>query len=88
MIADPKRSHFFNTDCISCHTETRLAMDALNVTSVPGVDPAVLPNGQWKVRNFGWSPPIEGPVQGTVTHRTAAETAEVVNYINNKLPSQ
>ena len=23
VIADPAKSHFFNTDCVSCHTETR-----------------------------------------------------------------
>ena len=85
LIADPEKSHFFNTDCISCHTETRLAMDLLKITAVPGADPALLPNGQWNVRNFGWSPPIEGPVQGTVTRRAATETAAVVNFINTQM---
>jgi len=85
LIADPTRSHFFNTDCVSCHTDTRLAMDRLHTTTIAGIDPAVLPNGQWNVRNFGWSPPIEGPVRGTVTRRTAAETAAVVNFINANL---
>ncbi|WP_095588081.1 di-heme-cytochrome C peroxidase [Actibacterium ureilyticum] len=28
VIADPERAHFFNTDCVSCHTETRRALDA------------------------------------------------------------
>ena len=88
LIADPNRSHFFNTDCVSCHTETRRAMDLLSVRDIPGIDTAVLPNGQWNVRNFGWSPPIEGPVQGTVTRRTAAETAAVVNFINTQLLSR
>ncbi len=85
LIADPGKSHFFNTDCVSCHTETRLGIDVLNITDVPGVDPTVLPNGQWNVRNFGWSPPIEGAIQGTVTRRTAAETAAVVKFINAEL---
>jgi hypothetical protein len=85
LIADPVRSHFFNTDCVSCHTDTRLSMDLLNVASIAGIDPAVLPNGRWNVRNFGWSPPIEGPVRGTVTHRTAAETVAVVNFVNAQL---
>jgi hypothetical protein len=88
LIADPNRSHFFNTDCVSCHTETRRAMDLLSVRDIAGIDTAVLPNGQWNVRNFGWSPPIEGPVQGTVTRRTAAETAAVVNFINTQLLSR
>jgi hypothetical protein len=89
LIADPSKSHFFNTDCVSCHTETRRGMDLLGITEIPGIDTAVLPNGQYNVRNFGWSPPIEGPVQGTVTRRTAAETAAVAAYINsNFLPTQ
>lgn len=85
LIANPEKSHFFNTDCISCHTETRVGMDLLNITNVPGVDPGVLPNGPWNVRNFGWSPPIEGPVRGTVTRRTEAETAAVVRFLNAQL---
>ncbi|WP_120631621.1 di-heme-cytochrome C peroxidase [Ruegeria sp. EL01] len=28
VIADPAASHFFNTDCVSCHTETRRELDA------------------------------------------------------------
>jgi hypothetical protein len=85
LIADPNRSHFFNTDCISCHTETRRSMELLNIRDVPGIDPTVLPNGQWNVRNFGWSPPIEGPLQGTVTRRAANETGAVVKFINETL---
>jgi hypothetical protein len=85
VIADPTKSHFFNTDCVSCHTETRRAVELLKIKQLPGVDAKLLPNGPWNVRNFGWSPPIEGPVQGTVTHRTAAETAAVVNFMNAQL---
>ena len=81
-IANPTQSHFFNTDCVSCHTETRRAMEGLHVTSAPGLSSSVMPNGPWNVRNFGWSPQIEGPVQGTVTRRTANETAAVLAWIN------
>ena len=88
LIADPTRSHFFNTDCTSCHTETRRAMELLNVKQFPGLDSAVLPNGPWNVRNFGWSPPIEGPVQATATRRSAAETAAVVKFINAEMLTQ
>lgn len=28
IVADPAKSHFFNTDCVSCHTETRRELDA------------------------------------------------------------
>jgi hypothetical protein len=85
LIADPARSHFFNADCVSCHTDTRRAMDLLHVTSIPGIDPAVLPKGQYNVRNFGWSPPVGNTSQSTVTRRTATETAAVVNFINAQL---
>ena len=88
-IADPTKSFFFNTDCISCHTETRRAMDLLKVTNIQGIDTAALPHGQWDVRNFGWSPTPKGPAQATVTRRTAAETAAVVTFINSEvLPKQ
>jgi hypothetical protein len=84
VIADPTKSHFFNTDCVSCHTETRRAMDLLKLTDFPGIDPAALPNGQWNIRNFGWSPSAKG-AQSTVTRRTAAETVAVVTFINSEL---
>jgi hypothetical protein len=84
-IADPTKSFFFNTDCISCHTETRRAMDLLKVTDVPGINPAALPNGQWDIRNFGWGAAGKAGMQATVTRRTANETAAVVSLINSGL---
>jgi mono/diheme cytochrome c family protein len=87
VIADPVKSHFFNTDCVSCHTETRLMTKLPNFKNIPGIDTAVLPKDSWNVRNFGWSP--AGGLQATVTRRTAAETAAVVTYINSEMsPSQ
>jgi hypothetical protein len=83
-IADPTQSHFFNTDCVSCHTETRGAMN-LGAFADARLDPAVLPNGDWNVRNFGWSPPSEGAIQATATRRTAAETNAVVAFINSEI---
>lgn len=82
VIADPSKSHFFNTDCISCHTETRRSMELLDVKVIPGLDPAVLPNSKWDVRNFGWSPTLLGAPHATATRRTAAETAATLNYLN------
>lgn len=84
LIADPNRSHFFNTDCVSCHTETRRDMELLQVNSIAGIDSAALPPGPWTVRNFGWSPPSDG-VQASVTRRTATETAAVVAFINSQI---
>jgi hypothetical protein len=86
LIADPTKSHFFNTDCVSCHTETRRAMTLLQITADPRIDTAVLPTDDWNVRNFGWSPfGVGQQPQATVTRRTAAETAEVVAFINSTL---
>jgi hypothetical protein len=78
LISDPAKSHFFNTDCVSCHTETRRAMSLSGVQADPRIETAVLPTDDWNVRNFGWSP-FGG---ATVTRRTAAETAAVVAFIN------
>jgi len=87
LIADPTKSHFFNTDCVSCHTETRRTMDIFKVSDIPGIDSRALPKDSWNVRNFGWSP--AGGLQATVTRRTAAETAAVLTFINSQvLPKQ
>jgi hypothetical protein len=87
IIADPKKSHFFNTDCVSCHTDTRQAMDRIKDFVVPGVATQVLPKENWNVRNFGWFPSFfrSGAVEATVTRRTATETDEVVAFINKEL---
>jgi hypothetical protein len=49
------------------------------------LDPSVLPNGDWNVRHFGWSPPIEGATKSTATRQTAAETDAVLAFINSEL---
>ncbi|QGM99696.1 hypothetical protein F7D14_13340 [Methylocystis parvus] len=83
LVADADRSHFFNTDCVSCHTDTRRAMDLLKKTSVPGVDSAALPKEKWNVRNFGWFPSFfRRTLEPTATRRTASETEAVVKFIN------
>lgn len=87
VIAEPTKSHFFNTDCVSCHTETQRTITVLKPANIPGIDPAALPKNAWNVRNFGWSP--AGGLQATVTRRTAAETAAVLEFINSQvLPKQ
>lgn len=71
IIANPALSHFFNADCVSCHTESARRVD-LGLsdsathhfelpTGVSGIDPAMLPTSggsrpSWNVRNFGWFP--------------------------------
>jgi mono/diheme cytochrome c family protein len=88
IVNDPARSHFFNTDCVSCHTATRRTIDLLQNANIPGVNFAVLPKEKWNVRNFGWFPAFlrsRGAtqiVEATATRRTAAETAAVVEFIN------
>jgi hypothetical protein len=84
LIGDPAKSHFFNTDCVSCHTETTRAVDLLQLNADPRIDAGVLPRDPWNVRNFGWSP-FGG---ATVTRRTAAETDAVVKFINANLLTQ
>jgi mono/diheme cytochrome c family protein len=84
-IADPTKSFFFNTDCVSCHTETRRTMDLLKVTDISGINQATLPNGQWDIRNFGWGDAGTAGMQATVTRRTANETAAVVTFINSQM---
>jgi hypothetical protein len=79
-IADPQRSHFFNTDCASCHTETRL-LSHQNINPIR-LDPNVLPTGDWVVRNFGWSPTSKRGAQATATRRTEMETHAIVDFLN------
>ncbi|MFK4535260.1 hypothetical protein ABIA00_003443 [Bradyrhizobium ottawaense] len=87
-IADTKKSHFFNTDCVSCHTETAqpLARKIPNFAAV-GVNRAVWPKEDWNVRNFGSFPSFlhGGPAAATITRRAAAETIEIVTFINSQL---
>jgi len=86
-IADPQKSFFFNTDCISCHTETQRTMTLVHVTNIPGINPAVLPSAGYDVRNFGWGEGKNG-IQATVTRRAANETAAVVNFVNSNVLSK
>ncbi len=94
IIANPERAHFFNTDCVSCHSESARRQilnirtgDALfkyhNPPVISSVDAALLPNDRWNVRNFGWFPTFQGATE-TVTMRTANETAEAVEFINQE----
>ncbi len=89
-VANPEHSHFFNTDCVSCHSETTrrqiLSIPPSEVafqSTAASVDPALLPADRWNVRNFGWF-----RSQATITQRTANETAEVVAFINQNLVQQ
>jgi hypothetical protein len=92
-VADPARGHFFNTDCVSCHTETRKELDLIldpalrqqrfaSIARDEGLHPDVVPKSQWNVRAFGWFPGTVffsgAPAQPTIARRAARETKEVV----------
>jgi hypothetical protein len=72
---------------VSCHTETAQPIARnLRSSSVQGVSAAVLPKENWNVRNFGWFPSfLKGGVAPTITRRAAAETADVVAFVNSQL---
>jgi hypothetical protein len=91
-IVDPDRSHVFNTDCVSCHTETPLFQQRFRDKKIQGIDPLALPgDNRYNMRAFGWAPehnidhPNVDTVRPTVSRRTACETAKVVDYINHQL---
>jgi hypothetical protein len=95
LIANPERAHFFNTDCVSCHTESRRRLEldlGTHVSAmrfalpggVSGVDPAVLPQDGWNVRNFGWFALPFDKAAPTVTMRAGNEAAESAEFINRE----
>lgn len=85
VIADASQSHFFNTDCVSCHTETHREIELLGTKSFEGIADNVLPKEAWNIRNFGWfrSEFVQTEVLPTVTRRTQKETEEVVICVND-----
>lgn len=54
LIAHAEKSHFFNTDCVSCHTESQRALNLKSGQKFDHVAKARLPHSTWNVRNFGW----------------------------------
>jgi hypothetical protein len=94
LIANPRRAHFFNTDCVSCHTESnrrsvlKIAAKGTFAYKLPpgvsGIDDKVLPKTKWNVRNFGWFPTSRTAATATATQRTANEAAESAEFINKE----
>jgi hypothetical protein len=93
IVANPQRAHFFNTDCISCHTESARRKELLipagdgmfrytPPANISGIDPGLLPQSKWNVRNFGWFP--GEPAVPTVSMRTANEAAESADFVNRE----
>jgi hypothetical protein len=96
LIANPRRSHTGNTDCVSCHTETTrrnsvqglISQDKIAFEQPQGVSKVaefLLPKDRWNLRNFGWGLAFfdNRTFKPTVTQRAANEAAESVQIINN-----
>jgi hypothetical protein len=90
-IAEPDRSHVFNTDCVSCHTETVIWQERWP-GPIPGIDPCALPgDNRYNLRAFGWAPvqfdqpTVKEIVRPTVSRRAANETAKVLKFVNDIL---
>ena len=96
VIANPRRSHTGNTDCVSCHTETtrRNAIPGLasqekvafeQPQGISKVAEFLLPKDKWNLRNFGWGLAFfeNRTFKPTVTQRAANEAAESAQIINN-----
>ena len=71
IIANPRLSHFFNTDCVSCHSESsrrqHLGLGGeggsfafVRPPELSAGDPDLLPADDWNVRMFGWFPDAKG----------------------------
>jgi hypothetical protein len=88
-VLHPERSHVFNTDCVSCHSNRELMLGSANAKGryvIPKgisayVSPKAVPKSSWNLRNFGWSDD-NGP---SISLRTATETASVVDLTNTVL---
>ena len=87
-LVNPDVSHMFNTDCVSCHTETRLGIALLNGNSHirEDIDKLLLPGADdiWNVRGLGWFPRLTGPAQPTLSRRVVKETFAVLTFINER----
>jgi hypothetical protein len=93
QVENPKTGHFFNLDCVSCHTSSARTHDLplgdkaeisarvkvpKNITGY--VTKAQAQESSWNVRNFGYF--FEKP---TVSGRTVTETVEVVEWFNKNV---
>lgn len=93
IIANPTKSNVFNTDCVSCHSETT-RRKILNIPptkyqyelpeGIPGVKPSLLPITNYNVRNFGWYQLGISPPRLSVTMRTSNETADALEFIRKE----
>lgn len=99
VVANPILSNFFNTDCVSCHTESQ-RRSALGIPTgdfafkvdnqSPERSSEVTSSAIWNVHSFGWFPDFfrQGQTFPTASQRTANETAEVLTFIEEHFDSQ
>lgn len=101
IIENPERSHFFNTDCVSCHTSSqRIILKELTDTSnagmkpVPGITNSIASraaqNTEKDLRNFGYFRSFEAlneeaPTSPSISGRTLNESIEAARIINEGL---
>ncbi|MFO0675799.1 MAG: hypothetical protein U0169_04655 [Polyangiaceae bacterium] len=88
-VEQPDSTHFFNMDCVSCHTSSsRILTLGLKSTAERFAVPAGITGyttrdqaqgSTWNVRNFGY---FGG--KPTVSYRTTNETVEVVKFMNTE----
>jgi len=94
IIANPIMSNVLNTDCVSCHSETT-RRNALKIgptayqfklpDGIPGGQPALLPESNYNVRNFGWFQlDPSSPAKPAITMRTSNETANALEFIRRE----
>jgi hypothetical protein len=90
-IADTAKTHGFNTDCISCHTETSLAHGFLQFVD-PRIKQGVQPLTDFNLRNFGWGLGVQSGIpedpealRPTATRRTMNDTEAALKEINKRL---
>lgn len=88
IIANPDFCNVFNTDCISCHSEsTRRSILGLETNenykySIETlVKKELLPTTEDNVRNFGWFGNAVDTAKPFISMRTANETANALKYI-------
>lgn len=93
-VEDTRVSHFFNTDCISCHTSSQRIFNVKGMGDGPEVSSrapvpanitgyvrkAEAQDNNWNVHNFGY---FNG--KPTVGGRTVTETVDIVSWINKNV---
>ena len=92
IIANPINSNVLNTDCFSCHSETtrrtllKIAPTPyqFDLDGTPGVEPSMLPDTNYNVRNFGWYQLGVDKPKPAISMRAGNETANALMFIHKE----